>query len=440
MGWFDKILKKASGEPEEPEEPVEETVDLSKLAKWVDDKSNEGFNKVRPEIEELFLKLKREKKELLTNLDTLNDAELHNPNISEREKNLMEGNRQSYISQHKQFVNMAEFSEELTCKETSLFCKNFEDMLVKLAKSTARGHMVMNEFFADHANKINRKIRDMGDIVQKVKGLLEEGNVGIDEIDNVQKAVSELRGKNKLLTEIEEDLQIYDKKLANSHQLKEKIVKSIEKLKQTESYNKFKEADSEKEELQDKMKHTEDAVSALFSHIDKPMRKYERVIVEGADLFSKYMDNPMKALVSDENIAIIGILSKMKDAISESRLELKDPEKAKLRIGEIDKESLSRARTRYVDAKRSIKIIDEKVRNINVLQDMDDLKYKIEHTDNQIQILKDKIEQAKKTKEKIDLEKLREQVKEKIKEVFNIEVTITWQGNSPIQSQSSSSE
>ncbi|MBW2997641.1 hypothetical protein KY349_04850, partial [Candidatus Woesearchaeota archaeon] len=144
---------------------------------------------------------------------------------------------------------------------------------------------------------------------------------------------------------------------------------------------------------------------------------------------------------SDERLEVLGVLEKMRSSIEQDRVELKDKEKEKAmqRIMDITKEKLSEARTTYVEAKKSIKQIDDSMRHNRALQDLNELQYKIEHTDNQIKILQDKIEKAQKTKEKIDLEKLRAEVQKKIKESMGIEVTITWQ-DTLMKSQSSSSE
>jgi hypothetical protein len=433
MGWLKRIFSgSGDGEGSEADEPVEATIDVMHLDKWVEKQANSGFEKVKPEIEEHFIALAREKKRLFAELDKLRDAELHNPNISEREKQLMQGNRESYISQHRQFANVTEFSDELTCKETSLFCKNFEELLIKLAKSSAKAHMVMDEFFAHHAAAVNRSIKAMSGIVTKIQETLSEGNLNIEELDTVRKAVHELKSKRKLLTELGQELAVFRKKLDNSKYLKKKLQKQIEQLKQTDDYLEFQEQDGKRNEHWHDLQQTEDEIGALFSALDRPMRKFERVLAEGADLLAKYIEDPMKALISDESLQILSIFDRMRKSIEAGGLELKDKEKEKAlqRIGQITKEKLSEARMMHEESKKTIKQIDDHMRKSRVLQDIDEIKYKIDHTDNQIQILQDKIEKAEKTKEKIDLDALSVEVKKKIDDSLGVEVTITWQEDS----------
>lgn len=430
MGWLKRIFSgSGNGSPQEPEEPEEHEAGIKELDKWVETQANAGFEKIKPEIEEHFLELAQEKKKLNSELDKLRDAELHNPNISQREKQLMEGNRQSYISQHRQFLNMTDYSDELTCKETSLFCRNFEEMLKKLAKSTAKGHMVMNEFFANHAAAVNRGIKQMSSIVTKIQETLSEGNLNIDELDNVRKAIHELKSKHKLQQELRHELEVLKKKLENSEHLKQKLQKQIEQLKQTKDYLEFQEQDGKRNEYRHELKEVEDEIHSMFAAIDRPMRKFERVLAEGVALFNQYMEDPVKALAKDEDLRILELLDRMKKSIEAGGLELKDKEKEKAlqKISQITREKLEQAKKLHEQSSRIIKQIGDHMRSSRVMQDIEEIKYKIDHTDNQIQILKDKTENARNALEKIDIDSLAKEVQQKIKDSLGAEVTIRWE-------------
>jgi hypothetical protein len=429
MGWFKRLL--GSEEDEEPE-VSEETVDLYELKSWVEEKANSEFENVKPQIEAQLSRVMEQKKALKEHLKELSVAELHNPNISDREKSVMEGNRQAYISQHKQFLNNVGVAEELTCGWTSEFCKDFEQMLVMLAKSTAKGHAVMQAFFANHAATVNKSIKIMGDSVSKIREILEDANVGVENIDEVRKAVTALRGKKKLLSEVEHELEVFRKKLDNSEQMKTKLLGQAEELKQTDSYSQYRDSNKRRDDLWQKAKKVEEEVDFMFSPLSRAMKKYERLIVEDARLFGKYMDSPMKALADDEELKIEGILGKMKRALVEGSLELKDSEKVCQRISEVTRDKLVAAREEYVEARTEIRKIDDTMRNSRVLNDLDDLKYKREHVENQIQLLHDKIDHAAKTKEKIDLDTLKNDAQEKVGEVFGVKLTVVWDGMEPV--------
>ena len=355
MGWFKKILNLAGSGEEKTEELEQETVALSELAQWVETRSNQSFEDIRSDVDKQFSRLFEEKKALSKTLEELNTAKLQNPNILERAKQMMEGNRAAYISQHKQFLNNVQISDEPTCKETLQFCKHFEDLLVKLAKSTAKGHAVMKEFFANSASKINKKVKIMGDIVSRLQELLEDNNVGVEDQGNVTGVVSELESKKKLLSELKQDAEVLNKKLSNSTFMKDKLLKKMEQLKQTPEYTEYANAKQSRERLRETIKQTGEKVNSMFSPLDRPMRKYERMIVQNADVFTKYLDDPASALAGDEKLVILDILQNMCNALEQGSLELKDKEKVKQKLEAIYKEKLTDLRLQYVESKKSLK-------------------------------------------------------------------------------------
>jgi DNA repair exonuclease SbcCD ATPase subunit len=430
MGWLKKVLGMGEeGENAESEAVSQQTIGLAKLAAWVETRQDREFGSIKPKIEEQFKLLLEEKHKLFTKLEELGTAQLQNPQIPEREKQIMEGNRNAYISHHKQFINMLTVSEAVTCKETTFFCKNFEELVVKLAQSTAKGHYVMKEFFADHAAKINKSIKIMGDAVTKMKELLEDSNLSISGTDELTQKITELKNKRKLLTESDEELETLKTKLANSEQLKKKLLKSIEQLKKTDSYNEFQEANKEREEMWRELKRTDEEIATMFSQLDRPMRKFERMLFEDVETLKRYNENAMKALCDDTQLKILPILEKMKKAVEDESLGLKDKEKEKAleRMAQITAEKLTESRKRYLETKHSIKTIDDKIIQNNVLQEINDQQYKIDHTENQIKILNDKIDKLGKTKEKIDLEKIRGELQQMIQDSLGLEVKIAWQ-------------
>jgi hypothetical protein len=425
MSWIKNLFKKISlAKKDEEKLPEEYSLELSELSGWLNSFVEHEFEKIKPDIEDNLSALAEQKSTLFRLVDELESAALHNPDISEKEKQIMEGNRVSFIAQHKQFLNAITFSEEINCLVTSEFCKNFEEALVRLAKSTARNQAILSQFFADHVLSINKSIKLMGDAVNNVRELLDDNSVGIDDIDDIQKSISEIKAKKKILEELEQELDVLNKKLSNSIFMRDKFLKKKEELKQTDSYLQFQNSSQQREELWKQLKSCEEEIGNIFSLLNKPMRKFERMLAENVHIIQKYIEAPVDALVFDDTFTILLIFEKMKCALESGSLEVKEKEKTLQKISEVQKERLQILRIKYVDAKSSIKRIDDEMRNKRVLQELDDFKYKVEHIDSQLALLQDKIERAKKTRDKIDLEQLKSEVTGKIKDNFNVEVII----------------
>jgi hypothetical protein len=248
MGWFSRIFSKAE-EATEVEDAAEAgqrvSVELTKLPDWIEKRLNSKFERIRPRIEEEFSTLLEGKRALFSELEELKTAELHNPDIPEREKQIMEGNRNSYISQHRQFINMIEVSESITYKEASLFCKNFEDLLSKLASSTAKGQFVLKQFFGDNVGRVNKGIKTMSEAVTRIEELLKQNTADVEGYEELLEKAAQLKAKRKMLSECEYELGMLRKKFANSEQLKKKLLCQAEQLKKTDSYAEYEAKEKE---------------------------------------------------------------------------------------------------------------------------------------------------------------------------------------------------
>ncbi|HII72576.1 TPA: hypothetical protein HA265_07505 [Candidatus Woesearchaeota archaeon] len=425
MGW----LKRFFSRKDEPEEqaPVDISIELPKLNSWVDKRLGRQFSEIVPDIESGIGKIHDLSKELKSGLKDLEHEELRNPNVTDRERQLMEGNRVSYIQQHSLFINQIPYPESLDYRNASQFCESFEQSLLRLAKSTGKSHLIMSEFFFNNAKSINRTIKQMSDTVSAMKEKMQDYDIDLEKNDRLSRSVHELQAKVKHLKELDDELSLLNQKLANSKQMRGKIEKSIEQLKESDSFAEFRKFDSEKSGHWKTVKDVEDQLYSIFTQISLPLKKFERIAFDNADLIGRYLDNPSSALASDESLTIMSILSGLRSAVQDDKLSLKDgKEKDKYleRINSMTRDSLQSFRERYVAAKHEIKVIDDRMRNIRALQELNDLNYKREHVENQVQLLQEKIDKNTRTREKIDIPSLKKEVERAVSSTFNVDVTV----------------
>ncbi|MFC1723191.1 hypothetical protein ACFL0V_03555 [Nanoarchaeota archaeon] len=420
MKWLKKIFKK---EPEPEPEPEDISIELKKLNSWIDSRLTKSFKKILPDIQTNINELETLQTQLTNDLESLNQADLRNPNITDRERQLMEGNRLSYTQQHEIFMRNTEFPE-LDFKKVSAFCNLFEQLLLRLAKSTGKSHLIMNEFFRDNALKTNKTIKQMSQINSTIKETMQDYDIDPEQTALLSRSVTELESKVKHKKELTTNLEIQKKKLANSQSMKEKINSNIEHLKKGDSYSEFQKLEEKRDKDWETVKATESEVSQVFSPINRPMKKFERIAFDNAGLIKKYVDDAMSALAEDEQMKISSILSSLKSSIQDDKLKVKDKDKALAKIGLISVDSLRQSRDKYLEAKHSIKDIGDRMKNIRALQELNDLNYKMDHVDNQIQLLEEKIEKNTKLLEKIDIMTLKVDVEKSLSQTFNYNIEI----------------
>ncbi len=423
MKWLKKLLKR---EPKEPEEEEEIQIELTRLDQWVEKKLTMGFSKIQASIKEDLKKIDELAERLKEELKELKEAGLRNDKITERERQIMEGNRESYIHQHKIFINKMDIPETLTYKNTSEFCEEFEQLLLQLAKSTGKSHLIMSEFFLKNSKQINKTIKAMSDINSGIKEQMQDYDIDLEANEQLKRLITELKAKTRRQKEIREETETLKTKLSNSRQMKQKIEKQISQLKESESYNEFQRLNSKKEEEWDKLKDAETEINNLFSAINRPMKKFKRIAFDDVNTIQAYLENPVSALTEDAEEKILRILKSLKQAVSENKLSLKekDLEKYKERIDSITKEKIEKTKDQYLRAKKEIKEIDQKIRNNRALQELNDLNYKMEHATNQVELLNDKLEKNQKDGEKINIGELKEKTEKKLERTFDKKIRI----------------
>ena len=129
MSWLRRIFKREQEEDDFIPEDI--TIELHKIGSWIEKRLDSSFEKIQPDIESSMESLEKLQDDLDEHLSKLGKEELHNPNITEREIHLMEGNRDSYIQHHTLFIQQSVVPEKLDYRNTSTFCENFEQLLLK---------------------------------------------------------------------------------------------------------------------------------------------------------------------------------------------------------------------------------------------------------------------------------------------------------------------
>lgn len=186
--------------------------------------------------------------------------------------------------------------------------------------------------------------------------------------------------------------------IGNIEQLiKEKEKRAVDLLHNIQKISESDEA-IEKEALLHQKKSTEESLQALAleikSLIDK--RLLEKYLYLEQDkshvrFIQSYIENPVHALISDEDLFIIQLLEKIKEKIKRNEIKLKDPHKIleKLRV---NKETLLHKKNKVISMDEKIKTLDKQINNLSL---------DITPLENEMSCIKKEIGEDKKLLEKL---------------------------------------
>jgi len=293
-------------------------IELDGLASWFETESKRFIEDANNSLEPITKQLKAGIKETEENIEKLKNAVLSNPNISEREKQFMEGNRNAYIKAVRNFLN-----EILLVNDVKLLQKHYNGFDTKLdsfAKSTTRSYYILQEFFSRESSLIARNIKNISNLVNEINVLVTKKN--IDSLKSIKNLIIGLRNKVEKKKRLEEELK---RKLTIEEEIEKRLIllkKEINELEESNEKKNLVELINKKEDTVNKRKELEKDYLYYFSLLKKPLSKYIRVTIGDTALLNRYILNPIDAIHQDKELGIVELLNKMTNNIKNNQIVL----------------------------------------------------------------------------------------------------------------------
>ena len=414
-----KFIKKLLAKEEEKEEKIH----LDELSNWTDEKTKQIFESLKNEINDAVSVINGEKERVFENLKKLENTKLQNPNIPERAKVVMQGNREAFVRKVSGFFNNInlQYNDFYDLIER---CKAFERGIDELAKSTARSYQILSQFFAREVSIIAKNIKKIESNSKEIRSLIEHAKV--ERIDSIRKDAEDVKAKIKLKKRLEEEIKEEKIKLDEE---KNKISDSENKIRETKYLERYKQYENlliEKEDNERKLRDIESRIFHDFSVLEKALKKYSKIAFENERLIEEYLNDPIKALTKDHSLGIIKILENLSKAIVDNKLELdqRKNERALGKIKELDQEYFLALQERYKNIEEILGRINSETGSNDAKKQLDDYNKELDNIKDRIENIKNKITIDNHELEKIGIDKLKKNLQEEIRNALNEKVII----------------
>ena len=422
-----KFLKKIFSQEKEPEQ---EKVNVSELNNWFNNKIEKiGFDSY---AQEFLSEIKKIKEQLPEKIENLKIAKLskENKNVEDRIKNVVEGHRDNYGREVEQFLENFPRIEKKQFKTIDDYQKIMEyndeidQKIDDLAKRTAKSYQASQHLFFKQVEEIFNSLGKLNKLVKEFKKKNKE--FSIEKLVSIKEGIKELNEtiEKKKMFQNEILIREKDKKQLES-QIKEKEEK-LKEIKESKEYNNYQGLEEEKSKLEKKIKDNDHLVFSYFSKLNKALRKYERLALD-SKWITKYLEDNLNAFRKDFNLEIKNSLQGLKKNLLEGKLNFEDKQNNNF-LELIEKsetgylEQLSNKSKELTETKE--KII-KKINNNLVTNQINEIHEDQERLSRKQIIVQDNINSIESKLERIDLEKIKEEIKEKVKKYLKIEVTIT---------------
>lgn len=413
-----KFFKKAKEEPTRRQEEIP----LADVLLWLESHEIRATKRIFKDSDKIFKQIESEKETIKQTLSKLEQAKLKNDKIPAREMQFMVGNREVYIKGVEKFLHsivIPESDDELSATD------GYHQLILDLGKQTARPYHILQNFFANESGKVAKGLKNMDGQFEKLRALKSEFK--FEEIPAVKKEIEMLNSKIRLHDRKRKNLLKKQETLSRWQDESAQLEKDLKEIKKVEEYDDAKYIIGLADEAKKVIQAKEIEFRSTFSPMEAALKKYVR-IQYGDDLVTRdYLANPLNALKRDLTLKIVIILGKLKKAIEEGAIELKQSKKQKT-LSLIDKHSEQYFKAFLSvyndDFKRKLEL-EKSIEKNKILNKEKKLSTKVLKFDEDISRLEAEIDALQNDIEKLQIEETMRKIETRLSDITDVNLTLT---------------
>ena len=342
-------------------------ISLHDMEEWLNEKAKPLIEEVQQQSEGILMKVDEELQKTRVNIEILENAKLQNPNIPFKAKQYMEGNRQAYIRSINSFLGHMEINNKDYFYLTD-FCKNFDELINNLNKSTLRSYTILQEFLANETGKIAGNLRNFDRLFAELESGLK--NDKLISINKTSEKVQNLKSKTRQRINFDVDLKDTEATLALASQEKDAIIRQVEAFSKSEEHNNFLSLVDQKKSKTVAFFQDQNTIIQSFSVLERPMRKYSHISFEHEEIVLDYLNNPVETLAGDKDLRILDILKNLEKFLEENQLQVDSRKKEKSieEVKRLNRDFIVAFLKRYHTFKEEIGDLEKKIKRTGVFE------------------------------------------------------------------------
>lgn len=354
--------------------------------------------------------------------DTLEQAELKNPNIPPRALQIMEGNRAEFLRKSRlrfedlrERLNAASSSSEVIQAGTDM-TKLLED----LAASTRKPYAVLQEFFANETRAVTQVLSDLQDLATRLQRIREEDFCTFER-------VLELVGETERVVErrkaFEQQMEEQRKVMSDAQQDLEDATKERERLAKSEEFAEVMRLRKELAETEAGKKLVDRQVFEMLAPLSRALKKFTKVSMD-VKTVDALAEDPLNVFSLDGD-KVHAVLSSLLKNLEEGKIDVKAPEKSIAVLKGIDRAWLMRM-------KEERSGYDKKAEELQSMIAANPVEKRIAERKKEEEKLQDQIARIKSELRELDLrinesttEKINEKIEQTLRDVNVVTETFT---------------
>ena len=299
-------------------------------------------------------------------------------------------------------LKLQSFAKQVTPEKKDVdsilnYGENLSAALSQVAERSKNHFSIIEKFFPEEAelissvfDKLEECQKSLNDLIKREKGVLF--------VNDIKRRIQDIKKKNKDSLLLKDQLEKEEIKRKEMEEYKLVLETDIDNLKTSPEYEKYDELISKKLRIEKELERETENMRILFSPVLKMLAEYDKREL-GADraLARQYASDPIISLLNDKQLWLLNLLQ----AVSSKLPEIEQDEKKRLRLRQsilaLSEDVLKSYLAKHRIIKEAMAQIQRQITLDNTTMKVEDIKYKLNHVNNQLRIFsenKDKIEDA----------------------------------------------
>ena len=393
---------------------------LEKLEEWFNQKTESSYENISNKLNQTKQNIEKEVSKTKEKIQNLENANLKNDNITIKERQFMEGNRSFYIKRINLFLDSVKIPEE----NINEFIEKIHEETNTLGKSTLKAYQTLQHFFGHETYAIAQNIKTIDNYLKELKELLSDKK--IKDTNKIKTNIKSLKENIEKGKQLKNEIEKTENKIDELEKEKKNILSEISNKEQSHEYKEYHRLKVEEYKINEQLNELKDEILHYFSALEHALKKHMKLNPEDEQFLTKYIEDPIKSLVDDYKLNIKKVLEKLEENIHTKKIELKDKKKEKTLqiINKISEAKLASFLTEYNNLMVELRNLSERINTHTIIDEIEDIKIKLKNKKQNIEDIKNKVEQLNEQASKIDINLIKKQLKEKINELLDIDLEI----------------
>jgi hypothetical protein len=399
-------------------------VKIADLDTWFDDKTKDYASELKEYTTSTDRHLDKIKEELREAINELEEEKIQDEEkIVPKIKSLVIAARADFIRNIRHLIDelVIDTSSEDAMLES---CKKMQERLDIFAKRTIKEYYKTQHLFHKPLERIAADLKELGKTANDMNEHISKSNVF--KAREIKQLTKNLHSDMMLSGDMKKSLAEFEGQIKEKESEIDGLKKQISELEGSEEYTEYQKDINRLNRLKEELGRKGNEIYQLLAPLQAGLKRYLRVALENIETLSMYVNDPVKALMNDEELIILVVLDKLKYMVERGELDIKEDKKKKMAslITSITREGLEELRQAYKNLEKGTEEVRLIIERNEAQKRKEELLQKEGKAEQEMETAQRELNQAKEKINKVDIERDKKEIIERISSLLNTEVLL----------------